>query len=97
MKRTYVYDGERKEMVEVTDKPVEWINSGVRYGSETLAQMKAKGLVPPSDFKETWARAAAERAMPGGTPAMKRQRVADVRDSIAKVRAGYKPNRRESL
>ena len=82
-------------MEEFDSSGTEWILGGTRYGSETLAEMRAKGLVPPSEFKETWARAEAERAgiRNGGTPAMRRERVADVREAVAKVRQGYVPKR----
>jgi hypothetical protein len=98
MKRTFVYrDG---EMVEVTEAAVEWLHTGTRFGAEKLAEMKRKGLVPPSDFTETWARKAAEREairLHGGTPEMKRERLQDIQESTQRVRAGYKPNRRDGF
>ena len=98
MKRTYRYNTETKEMEEITREPIEWRIGGERYGSETLAEMKRKNLVPPSDFKDTWAKAEIERKRLRGelpeTTQMKEARRRDVMDAMAKVRAGYKPRRR---
>ena len=98
MKRSYRWNEETKQLEEL-DAPVEWINTGIRYGSDTLADMKRQNLVPPSDFKETWARAEIERKRLRGelpeTTAMREARRKDVMDAIAKVRAGYKPRRRD--
>ncbi len=62
MKRTYRYNKETKQVEEITDQHQDWINTGVRYGSETLAEMRARNLVPPTDFKEHWAKSEAEKA-----------------------------------
>jgi hypothetical protein len=97
VKRTYRINPETLELEEITAQPIDWINSGVRYGPEVLAEMKAKGLVPPSDFKETWEKAAIERARLRGqlppTPAMREERRQLISEAIDKVRAGYKPRR----
>ena len=57
MRRTYKWDAESKEMVEITGSSTDWVLGGTRYGSETLSEMRAKGLVPPSEFTQTWAKA----------------------------------------
>ena len=102
MKRTYWYNPETKQVEEITRGPaVEWINTGIRYGPEELARMKREGLVPPSDFTETWAKAETERKRLRGelppTPQMREERRRQISEAIDKVRAGYKPRRRESL
>jgi hypothetical protein len=101
VRRTYRINPETMELEEITRQPVEWLHTGIRYGSEELARMKREGLVPPSDFKETWARAEVERKRLRGelppTPAMREERRQQISDAIDKVRAGYKPRRRESL
>jgi hypothetical protein len=49
------------ESIEITAQPIEWINGGCRYGSETLEKMRKDGLVPPDTFTEKWAKGAAEK------------------------------------
>ncbi len=101
MRRTYRINPETLECEEITELPIEWRNCGERYGSETLGEMKRKGLVPPSDFTETWAKAETERRRLRGelppTPQMREERRQQLSDAIDRVRAGYKPRRRESL
>ncbi len=100
MKRSYRWDAERQEMVEITAQPIEWLNTGTRYGSETLAEMRAKGLVPPSDFTETWAKAEVERKRLRGelppTPQMREERRQQVAEAMRKVQAGYRPHKRDN-
>ncbi len=100
MKRTYRINPETLELEEITRQPIEWLNTGVRYGSETLAEMKQKGLVPPSDFANTWANAETERKRLRGelppTPEMRRERRERISEAIDKVRAGYRPPRRDN-
>ena len=100
MKRTYRINPETLQLEEITAVPVEWRIGGTRYGSETLGEMKRKGLVPPSDFTETWAKAEAERKRLRGelpeTSAMREDRRAYVREALEKVRAGYKPPKRDN-
>jgi hypothetical protein len=101
MRRTYRINPETLECEEITDRPTEWIIGGERYGSETLGDMRKKGLVPPSDFTETWAKAETERKRIRGelppTPQMREERRQQLSDAIDRVRAGHKPRRRESL
>jgi hypothetical protein len=101
MKRTYRINPETLECEEITAQSVEWLNTGIRYGSETLGEMKRKGLVPPSDFAEHWAKAETERKRLRGelppTSAMREERRRQISEAIDKVRAGYKPNRRPML
>jgi hypothetical protein len=95
MRRTYRINPETQELEEITP-PGEWINGGVRYGSETLAMMKKKNLVPPTDFTEHWEKKAKERAAlytDGGTPEMKAKRKQDIREAVEKARY-QSPNRR---
>lgn len=100
MKRTYRINPETLELEEITPQSVAWVNTGIRYGSETLAEMKKKGLVPPSDFKEHWARAETERKRLRGelpeTTAMREERTSQVREAFEKVRAGYRPQKRDN-
>lgn len=102
MKRTYWWNPETQAMEEITDRPpVEWLNTGIRYGSETLAKMKREGLAPMEDFKETWAKAETERARIRGalepTPEMKAERRRSIAEAFAKYQAGYRPQRGRSL
>lgn len=101
MKRSYRINPETLELEEITRQPMEWVHGGERYGRETLDKMKREGLVPPSDFTETWAKAETERKRLRGelppTPEMREERRRQISEAIDKVRAGYKPRRRESL
>lgn len=100
MKRSYRVNPETLELEEITAQPIEWLNTGVRYGSETLAEMKRNNLVPPSDFKESWAKADIERKRLRGelppTGEMKRERRQQISEAIDKVRAGYRPPKRDN-
>lgn len=101
MKRTYRWNPETREIEEITSRPsVEWINTGIRYGSETLAKMKREGLVPPEDFKETWAKAETERKRLRGelppSPEMREERRRSVAEAFAKYEAGYRPPKRDN-
>jgi hypothetical protein len=99
-KRTYRINPETLELEEITRQSIDWLNTGVRYGRETLDQMKREGLVPPSDFKETWAAKEVERKRLRGelppTPEMRRDRRQQISDAIDRVRAGYRPPKRDS-
>lgn len=94
MKRTYRINPETQALEELTDTLPEVLH-GERYGREVLDEMKRKGLVPPSDFKETWARAEIERKRLRGelppTPQQREERRRQLSDAIDKVRAGYRP------
>jgi hypothetical protein len=65
VRRTWVYrkNEQTGEVVaeEITAEPIEWINGGVRYGTETLEKMRKQGLVPPETFSEKWAAKSAEK------------------------------------
>lgn len=88
------------QLEEITREPIEWVLGGIRYGRETLDEMKRKGLVPPSDFKEHWAKAETERKRLRGelpeTTAMREERSSQVREAFEKVRAGYRPQKRDN-
>jgi hypothetical protein len=62
MRRVFKWSTEEHRMVEITGQAEEWRNGGERYGSEALADMKRKGLVPSSDFTHHWEKKAKERA-----------------------------------
>lgn len=99
MKRTYRINPETLELEEIGTLP-EWIHGGIRYGRETLDEMKRKGLVPPTDFEQTWAAKETERKRLRGelpeTTAMREERTKHVREALEKVRAGYRPQKRDN-
>lgn len=87
---------EEDPCMERIDEPVEWVINGVRYGSDALAEMKRNGWVPPSDFKEHWEKAAAERERlyhlgNGDTRYVRRDENLrqQISDAIEAVKAGY--------
>ena len=101
MKRVYRWNPDTQEVEEITAAPAaEWLNTGVRYGRETLDKMKREGLCPPEDYKETWAKAELERKRLRGeeppTPEMKEERRRSVAEAFAKYEAGYRPPKRDN-
>lgn len=101
MKRTYWYNPDTQQVEEVTPGvAVEWVNTGIRYGPETLARMKREGLAPMEDFKETWAKAETERKRIRGelppSPEMKAERRQSVAEAFQKYQAGYRPPKRDN-
>lgn len=98
MKRTYWWNPETKQIEEITrGVAVEWVNTGIRYGRETLDKMKREGLTPMEDWTNTWAAKERERKGLNGqdtpTPEQKSERRRSVAEAMEKVRAGYKPRR----
>ncbi len=100
MKRVYRVNPETLELEEITHPSMDWINSGTRYGAEVLAEMKKQGLVPPSDFKDTWEKKETERKRLRGelppTPQMREERRQKISEAIDRVRAGYRPPKRDN-
>jgi hypothetical protein len=62
--------------------------------------MKQDGLGAPSDFAQTWAKAETERKRLRGelppTPQMREERRQKISEAIDKVRAGYRPPKRDN-
>lgn len=97
-KRTYRWNPETQQIEEITGRRDEWINTGVRYGSETLQHMRDNGLVPPTDFTNHWDKADAERARKaklasGDTSAVRpnAERKQQIAEAVRAIRSGYRP------
>lgn len=100
-RRTYVYDPDLKEMVEVVREAPAAVNAPAVWGDiqpfrsqvngivisdrgQLRRHYKRHGVAPTADFKETWAKARAERdAKRNGTHAGERAaRINALRDSF---------------
>ncbi len=95
MKRCYRYNEETKEMEEIPSR-----RDGVVYGKELLDKFRREGLCPMDDFKDTWEKAETERKRIRGelppTPQMREERRQRISDAIDKVKAGYRPPKRDN-
>lgn len=49
--------------------------------------MQANGLADADDFRQTWAKAEAERALGAASPAQKRERTEALREAVHKLQA----------